>query len=320
MLGGIGPPELLIAGEAPEPERGPDDVLVEVRAAGINFSDLLIRRGEYPHPPELPAVLGSEVAGVVIAAPVGSGLARGRPVVALPLAGGGYAERVAVPRQLVFAAPEGLDFRLGAALPMTHLTALIAIDSLLRLGSGERLLVHAGGGGVGSAALSIAAIRGLGTIATASSPARLELARRLGAEVVVDRRSQDFAGAAMEWTGGEGVDGAIDPLGGEILESTLPVIRALGSLVAVGEAAGPWGEIPINRLVGRNIGVQGLYLGRLARFAPERLREAGERLMGLVAVDGLEPAVGATFALEDAPAAHRLIEDGGHAGKVVLEL
>jgi NADPH2:quinone reductase len=172
---------------------------------------------------------------------------------------------------------------------------------------------------VGSAAVQLARARGARVVATASTPDRLRVAERLGADLVLDRRDGDIADAVLDWTSGAGVDGVVDPLGGEVLSGSLRAVRPRGGVVALGQAAGPWPDVPLAQIVGRNLSLHGLDLGRLARLAPHALRAAGERLCDRASAGALSPVVGARFALEDAGAAHALIERGGHAGKVVLE-
>lgn len=319
LLEAFGGPGELVAGDLEDPAPDPGEVLIAVHAVGVNFADVLIRRGAYAQPPALPAVLGNEVAGTLLTGDTAGTLAVGDRVMALPLNGGGYAETVAVRANLTFPLPRELSFEAGAALLMASCTALLALDSVLRVRSGDFVLVHAAGGGVGTAAVQIASHLGAEVIATASSDERLRVAREAGAADVVDRRTEDFTEHVLRATGGKGVDSVVDPLGGDVLERSLLVIRPFGGLVAIGEAAGPWPVIPIARLVGRNIGIHGVYLPRIARHALLELRRAGETVAALAAAGTARPVVGATFPLEEAAHAHALIEAREHAGKVVLK-
>lgn len=315
LLERLGGPERLTLAELDDPLPAPDEILIRVAAAGVNFADVLIRRGDYPQPPELPAILGNEVAGEVLVGDAAGRFVPGERVAALAIGGGGYAELAAAPAATAFALPPGVPDLAGATLLMAGATAWLALRDV---GAGDTVLVHAAGGGVGGAAVQLARARGARVVATASSDARLALAIEQGAELAIDRRERDFVAAAREHTGGAGVDLVVDPLGGELLTRGLAALRPLGRLVAIGEAAGRWPDLPVARLVGRNVGIDGIYVGRLARHAPDALREAGEAVVALAAEGSLAPRVGAVRSFEEAAAAHALVESGAHAGKVAL--
>ncbi len=315
LLEQLGGPERLTFAEIDDPLPAPDELLIRVAAAGVNFADVLIRRGDYPQPPRLPAILGNEVAGEVLVGDAAGRFSPGERVAALAIAGGGYAELAAVPAATAFTLPPEVDDLAGATLLMAGCTAQLALRDV---GAGDTVLVHAAGGGVGGAAVQIARRLGARVVATASSDARLALALEQGAEVAIDRRDSDFVAAAREHTGGAGVDLVVDPLGGELLTRSLEALKPLGRLVAIGEAAGRWPDLPLARLVGRNVGIDGIYVGRLARHAPDALRAAGEAVVALAADGALAPRVGAVHSFEAAAAAHALVESGAHAGKVAL--
>ena len=270
--------------------------VVEVRAAGVNFADVLIRRGLYPQMPALPYVLGNEVAGEL----------DGRRVCAWSVGGGGYAERVEVDPQWTFDLPPNASFAAGAAFLTTYLTAYIPLVSIVRA---ESVLVHAGSGGVGSAAIQLAKHRGAFVYATASSDEKREVARRLGADEV---RGYDEIDDVR-------VDVVLDPVGGEIFTRSLPLLNPLGTIVAIGFTSGLWQDPSVQWLVGRNVSVFGVYLGRLVRLAPELVHERATELLALWSDGAIDPLVGATFPLADARDAHALIEARRHVGKVVLE-
>ena len=223
----------------------PSRTVLDVRAAGVNFADVLIRRGLYPQMPELPYVLGNEVAGVL----------DGRRVCAWSVGGGGYADRVGVDPEWVVELPERASFVAGAAFLTTYLTAYIPLVSIARA---ETVLVHAGSGGVGSAAIQLAKHRGAFVYATASTEEKRETARRLGADEV---RAYDEIDDVR-------VDVVLDPVGGEIFTRSLPLLNPLGTIVAIGFAGGLWQDPSVQWLVGRNVSVFGLYLGRLLRLDP----------------------------------------------------
>ena len=273
--------------------------VVDVRAAGVNFADILIRRGRYPQMPELPHVLGNEVAGDL----------DGRRVVALPRSAGGYAERVDADPQWTFDLPEGASYAAGAAFLTTYLTAYIPLHHQVRVTPASTVLVHAGSGGVGSAAIQLAKQLGAHVVATASSDEKRAYAREQGADDAVGYDELDSLS----------VDVVIDPVGGDVFTRSLAILKPLGNIVAIGFTGGLWEDPSVQWLVGRNVGVQGLYLGRLMKHDPQFVRGCAEELLGMWARGEIEPAVGATFPLADASGAHALIEARKHVGKVVLE-
>jgi NADPH2:quinone reductase len=274
----------------------PSGTVVEVRAAGVNFADVLVRRGLYPQMPELPYVLGMEVAGLL----------DGRRVVAVPRAAGGYAERVEVDPDWVFDLPERASFAAGAAFLTTYLTAHIPLSLAHRA---ESVLVHAGAGGVGAAAIQLAKRRGAHVVATASTPEKRAWAQDRGADEV---RGYDELDDLR-------VDLVLDPVGGEVFTRSLPLLKPLGTIVAIGFAAGLWRDPSVQWLVGRNASVFGFYLNRLMKLEPAYVRGCVDELLALWRAGEIDPQVGATFALADARDAHALIEARRHVGKVVLE-
>jgi NADPH2:quinone reductase len=282
--------------DVPEPASGS---VVDVRAAGINFADILVRRGLYPQMPELPHVLGNEVAGDL----------EGKRVLALSRAAGGYAERVEVDPQWTFPLPENASYVAGASFLTTYLTAYIPLAHQTRVGPGSTVLVHAGSGGVGSAAIQIAKHLGAGVIATASSDEKRAVALESGADEAIGYDEIDELR----------VDVVIDPVGGDVFTRSLPTLNPLGSIVAIGFAGGLWQDPSVQWLVGRNAAVVGFYLGRLMKLRPELVRACAEELLVMWARGEIDPLVGATFPLADADGAHALIEARKHVGKVVLE-
>lgn len=298
VLRELGGPERLELAELPEPEPADGQALMRVRATGINFLDVLVRLGNYPQPPDLPTVLGSEVAGEV----------DGRRVMALPR-GGGYAEWLAVDRSLLVPLPDRASFAEGAAFLMAFLTAWIPLTRQVRLERGQTVLVHAAAGGVGSAALQVARHLGARVVATTGSADKRAFVLDHGAEQAYSY--DDFAEHVR-------ADVVFDPVGGAVFEESLKVLKPLGTLVAVGYAGGPWQPVDPTRLVGRNMGVQGFYLGRLMAHRPDVVQVAIAELLELWEKGALEPVVGAEYPLDQAADAHRLVEGRGHVGKVVL--
>jgi NADPH2:quinone reductase len=288
LLRAAGGPEQLQLEEVEEP----DEPALHVRAAGVNFMDVLVRRGLYAQMPELPHVLGSEVAGEL----------DGRRVFGFPGGSGGYAERVHVDPQWLFPLPEDASFEEGAAFLMAYLTAWMPLRRI----EAETVLVTAASGGVGSAAVRIAKHLGTRVVAVASTEEKRRFALELGADQAVGYDELPPC------------DVAYDPVGGEVFAACIPALRPMGTLIAVGEAGGSWPELSPRLLVGRNVTVQGFYLGRLMRLAPDVVRAAAEEVVELWRTGAVQPAVGATFPLDRAADAHRLIDERKHVGKVVL--
>jgi NADPH2:quinone reductase len=288
ILRETGGPEQLQVEEVEEPE----EPTLRVRAAGLNFLDVLVRRGLYPQMPELPHVLGSEVAGEL----------DGERVFGFPNGAGGYAERVRVDPRWTFPLPEGATFEDGAAFLMAYLTAWMPLRRL----EAETVLVTAASGGVGSAAVRVAKQLGAHVIAAASTDEKRRFALDLGADEAVGY--EDLPPC----------DVAFDLVGGDVFAACIPALRPMGTLIAVGEAGGSWPELSPRLLVGRNVSVQGFYLGRLMRLAPDVVRAAADEVVELWRSGAVGPVVGATFPLEQAAEAHRLIDERRHVGKVVL--
>ena len=292
--------EPLAVEDVPVPEARDGQSVVEVRAAGVNFADVLIQQGRYPQPPELPFVPGNEVAG---------DLGARRVVAFARLTGGGWAERVAVDEEWVFDLPPGVSYAEGAAFLTTYLTAWIPLTRQVRLHPDSNVLITAAAGGVGTAAIQVAAFCGARITAAAGSEEKRELARRLGAQRLV---TYDQIGELDD------IDVAFDPVGGEVFAACVRALRPLGAAIAIGFAGGTWEQVDPARLVGRNVGVQGFYLGRLMGFRPELVRlEVGE-LLALWRRGALRPVVGTELPLEQANEALDLIASRKSTGKVVL--
>jgi len=285
--------------DMPEPE-AEGKVLVRVRAAGVNFADVLVRRGRYPQMPDLPAVLGSEIAGE---------LEDGTRVMAITSGAGGYAEVVAVDRAQVVPLPDAASFAQGASFLLTFLTAYIPLTRQARVAPGTTVLVHAAAGGVGTAAVQLASALGARVVAAAGSAEKLGVCLELGAAeaYVYDELPEDLR-----------VDVVVDPVGGELFSAAVSRLRPLGVVLALGSAAGPWAELNPGLLVGRNVGVQGFYLGRLLRLDPELVGAAVVELVALWERGAFTPLVGAELPLDEVERAHELVESRRSVGKVVL--
>jgi len=310
-----GPGAIEVSSDVPEPTG--EGVVVEVRAAGVSFPEVLQSRGEYQLKPELPFVPGSEVAGVVRSAPTDSDLSEGDRVAAFPMLGG-FAEVAIAPTFLTFRLPDALDFAQGAGLILNYHTAYFALKLRGRLVEGEQVLVHGAAGGVGTAALQVA--RGLGarTIAVVSSDAKEAVAREAGADAVV-RSDGPWREQAVEASGG-GVDLVLDPVGGERFTDSLRSLREDGRAVVVGFTGGSIPEVRVNRLLLRNTEVIGAGWGAYVLGKPDLIRSIGAAIDGLIESGFVRPIVGARFPLHRVADALELIDGRGATGKVVLEL
>ncbi len=326
-----GLPDVLKLREAPDPRPGPGEVLVAVRACGVNFADLMARKGLYPGAPEPPGVVGYEVSGVVES--VGEGVDAswiGREV----LAGtnfGGYSSKVSVPLDQVYPKPGNLSFEQAAGLLVNYLTAWQLVVAMGGLKPEETVLIHNAGSGVGLAALDVARHLGAWTIGTASA-GKHEFLKARGLGHAVDYRKEDFVRAVRRITSGKGVELVLDPLGGASWKRSLKVLSRTGRLGVFGVSTvsesswGVWGFLklllsspflhPVD-LMNRNRGVFGVHLGYMWK-EKEKLRAwMGEVLKG-VEKGWVRPHVDRTFSFGEASQAHRYIEERRNIGKVVL--
>jgi NADPH2:quinone reductase len=312
-------PDALEAVERPEPEPSHftspgSGVVIDVRAAGVSFPDLLQSRGLYQMKPELPFVPGGEVAGTVVSA--SDGYSPGDRVAAMTILGG-FAERAVAPVGLCFGLPPALDFAEGAALVLNYHTALFALQTRGRLVAGETVLVHGAAGGVGTAALQVA--RGLGarTIAVVSSDEKERVARDAGADEVV-RSAGAWKDEARALSGG-GVDLVLDPVGGDRFTDSLRALREGGRVMVVGFTGGAIPEVRVNRLLLNNLAVVGAGWGAYAMGKPDFLRETAEALERMVEAGFVRPVVGVRLGFDQAAEALRVIDRREALGKVVLE-
>jgi NADPH2:quinone reductase len=299
VLSETGGPERLELREVPEPAPEQGSALVRVRAAGINFLDVLVRQGRYPQAPPLPAVPGAEVAGEI----------DGRRVIGFTGNSGGYAEQALVDERWLVPLPEKASFVEGASFLMTFLTVWLPLTRQVTVRPGSTVLVHAAAGGVGSAAVQVARYLGARVVATASTDEKRTVARDLGADEAYGY--DDFAERVR-------ADVVVDPVGGNVFSTSLTTLKPLGVIVAIGYAGGLWEDLNPALLVGRNIGVEGFYLGRLMAREPGLVREAIDEIVPLWESGAFRPLVGAEYPLEQAADAHRLIEERRSTGKVVL--
>ena len=314
-----GGPEVLTVSELPDPESGPGEVVVDIAATSVNRADTLQRQGHYPPPPGASEVLGLECSGTVSA--VGADVERwkvGDEVCAL-LGSGGYATKVVVPAGQVMPVPAGVDLVTAGALPEVACTVWSNVFMVAGLRPDETLLVHGGAGGIGTMAIQLAHALGARVITTAGSPEKLQLCRSLGADVAVSYRDQDFVEEVRRATGGRGADVILDNMGAAYLDRNLDALATEGRLVIIGMQGGVKGELDIAKLLRK----RGAVIATSLRARPVEEKASicaavVEHVWPLVADGTIRPVVHTTLPLERAGEAHRLMEEGSHAGKIVL--
>ncbi|NGN69897.1 NADPH:quinone oxidoreductase family protein [Streptomyces sp. A7024] len=310
-------PDSIVAGETADVEATPEQVLIDVHAAGVTFPDVLLTRGAYQLKPDPPFIPGSEVAGVVRTAPPQSGLQAGQRVAAFP-GFGGFAELVAADPAMVFPIPERLSYESAAGLPMNYLTVHFALTRRGRLRSGETVLVHGAAGGVGTAAVQLAAALGARVIAVVSSDAKAEAARKAGAHETVP--VDGFKAAVADLTGGRGVDVIVDPVGGDRFTDSLRSLAPEGRMLVIGFTGGEIPVVKVNRLLLNNIDVIGVGWGAFWMPRPAYLQEQWGELLPLLEAGQLDVLLGSVHPLEQAAEALRELEERRAAGKVVLKV
>ena len=304
--------------EAPDPEPGPRQVAIDVRASACNFFDILMVQGKYQVRPPLPFAPGGEVAGIVRA--VGPGVEQIRPgdrVFAM-LGWGGYASAAVAPVDSVFRMPDSMSFEHGAAFGVVYQTSYFGLLYRAQLQPGETLLVHAAAGGVGLAAVQIGRALGARVLATAGSAAKLETARLHGADEAYDYSTPDWVERVKAATGGRGADVIYDPVGGDVFDLSTKCMAFGGRLLVIGFASGRIPSIQVNRILLKNIAVVGLHWGAYRQHDPSRIPLAMDALFELYRQGKLRPVVSSTWPLTQAAAALDEIASRRSVGKVLL--
>jgi len=291
---------------------------VDVRAAGCNFFDILMVRGQYQVKPPFPFIPGGELAGTVhTVGPGVDGFSVGDRVFAA-VSLGGFAERAALPAPAAWRMPDGMSFEAAAGLPIVYPTSYAALVNRAQLRRGETLLVHAAAGGVGIAAVQIGKALGARVIATAGGADKLEVARRAGADVAIDYRDGSWVDAVKAATDGRGADVIYDPVGGDVFDASLKCIAWNGRVLVIGFASGRIPEVKLNRVLLKNIAIVGLHWGAHALHEPETIRATFRALLGLYEEHRIDPVVYRSYPLAELPAALEALGSRQTYGKVVV--
>jgi len=315
-----GAPEQLVVADVPEPEPGRGDVLIDVAFAGCNWADTQVRTGIYPHPRTYPLVLGLESAGTVSKLGPGvTGIKIGERVAAFVEQGGAYAEKVVVAANMLMRLPDSIPLDVGAALTVQPLTGYHMLHTVYGIEPGETVLINAIGGGVGLFTTQLAVKAGVRVIGTVGTPGKDKLALEYGAERVVVTRNENFEQAVLDFTGGRGVDLAIDSLGATMLDRTFNVVRKLGHIISIGEAEGqPFKNIR-ERILPRSQTFTRFSIGHVDAESPAW--KDGLDYIPRGVVDGwLKVPMAGTFPMKEAAAMHRYLESRQAAGKLVLAI
>ena len=314
-----GGPEVLVPAERPKPELAPGEVLIKVEAAGVNYPDVMQRRGQYPPPPGASDIPGLEVAGVVVKVAHGvSDWRIGDRVCAL-VAGGGYAEFCMAPAPQCLPLPRGVDFVHAAVIPETFFTVWTNVFERGRLKAGESILIHGGSSGIGTTAIQLARQFGARPFATAGSAEKCAACERLGAERAFNYRESDFVAAVKDATNGRGVDLILDMVGGDYVARNIEALAVEGRLVQIGLLGGYKAQVNLIALMQRRVTLTGSTLR--ARSVPEKAAIAAalrQHVWPLLESGAVTPVIHATFPLRSAAEAHRVMDASTHIGKLVL--
>jgi NADPH2:quinone reductase len=318
---GTGGPEVLTVVQRPVPQPKEGEILVKVRVAGVNRPDVAQRQGGYPPPPGAPDILGLEIAGDAVAAgPGATRFAVGTPVMAL-VPGGGYADYAIAHESNALPVPDGLFMEEAGAIPETYFTVWTNVFDRGRLQEGETLLVHGGTSGIGTTAIQLAKAFGAKVIATAGSPEKCEACLRLGADVAVNYRTEDFVASVKDATGGRGADVILDMVGGDYISRNYEAAAQDGRIVQIAFLGGGKAEVDFRRLMVKRLTHTGSTL-RPRSVAEKAViaRALEEKVWPLLAQGRCRPVMDSTFPLEDVVKAHARMDGGEHIGKIILTL
>jgi len=315
-----GPPRSLVVEEVDPPQPGPGEVKVRVHACGVNFPDILMMAGKYQSKPPMPFSPGGEVAGEIAA--IGEGvehLRAGQRVLGMT-GHGGMAEEICLPAAAVVPIPDDMDYETAAGFILTYGTSYHALKQRARLQPGETLLVLGAAGGVGLAAVELGKLMGARVIAAASTPEKLEVARKAGADELVDYSDGELKEKVKALTDGKGADVIYDPVGGSLFDQCMRCVNWYGRVLVIGFAAGDIPKVPINLILLKSCQVVGVFFGAWSARAPEEAAQNFREILELQTQGKIDPLVGAEYALEDYAAALRCLMERRAVGKVVVNV
>jgi len=320
-----GKPDVLKLVTRPKPQAGPNEVLIEVHAAGVNRPDIVQRLGLYPPPPGASDLPGLEVSGVITE--IGAHVASIRPDVSIGdsvcalVPGGGYAEFCVAPIETILPMPEGFSFIEAAAIPETFFTVWSNVFDRAGLQSGESLLVHGGSSGIGSTAIQIAKAFGVRVFTTVGSAEKAKFCRNLGADEVIEYRQNDFVEEVRAATGGKGVDVVLDMVGGDYIDKNISCLAVGGRHVSIAFLQGPKVEINMLPVMLKRLTLTGSTLRPRSNAFKEAVANAlREKVWPLLSVGRVRPVIHSVYPLSDAAGAHTLMESSAHMGKIMLSV
>jgi NADPH2:quinone reductase len=305
------PSQVMSFDEVDQPTPGEGQLLVKVRAAALNFPDVLMAMGMYQEKPPLPYTPGVELCGEIVET--------GQRVIGSPAGGpGAFAEYALMDAAAAFPVPDSMSDEKAASLYLTYQTGYVGLHRRAHLQAGETLLVHAGAGGVGTAAIQLGKAAGATVIATAGGPRKTQVCADLGADHVIDYTNEDFVSIVKDVTGGRGADVIYDPVGGDVFDKSRKCVAFEGRIVVVGFTSGRIPEAPANHLLVKNYSVVGLHWGLYRKYDQSVFPETHERLVELVEQGKVDPLVGEVMPLDQAPQALLKLASRDTVGKVVL--
>lgn len=313
------PNQALAIAELPKPKPGPNEALIKVEAAALNFFDILQCQGKYQERPELPFTPGAEIAGTIEELGEGAQGEIGQRVLATPmLPNGGLSEWAIVKQEGIFPIPDELSYAEAAALFITYQTAYFALHRTANLKKGDVLLVHAASGGVGSAAIQLGKAAGATVIATAGSEDKLAVCKELGADIVINYREEDFVPKVKEATGGKGANVIFDPVGGDTFDRSRKCIAFEGRILVIGFAGGRISDAPTNHALIKNYSIVGVHFGLFRNLMPEQVMKAHHELMELYKEGAIKPLIYKEFEFEEVVDALEQLGSRKTYGKLVV--
>ena len=312
-----GPPQSLVWEEVEDPALSEGQARIEVKASAVNYPDVLYIAGTYQVKPTPPFVPGFEVAGVVVESRAPE-LPVGARVASTLNGSGGYATHAVAAPMNSYVIPASMPFEDAAAITIVYQTGLFALHRRAQIKAGETLLVHAGAGGVGSAAIQLGKAAGARVIATAGGEAKVEVCRRLGADLVIDYTKDDFVAAVKGATQQRGADVIFDPVGGDVFDKSTKCIAFEGRIVVVGFTSGRFPEVRANHLLVKNYAVLGLHWGAYNLFDPPAIAQAQRTLYAMYEEGKIKPLVSSLLPMREAPTAMESVASRKSTGKIVL--